>query len=94
MRQILTRHLASGIGTSALIAVLIAVTVFVVALAPRALVRLGTEELRYELSQQPPVRIDLRGTGTIGFGTSTSPSDIHRRAVADSNSTPISSSRA
>lgn len=75
MRQILTRHLASGIGTSALIAVLIAVTVFVVALAPRALVRLGTEELRYELSQQPPVRIDLRGTGTIGFGTSTSPSD-------------------
>lgn len=74
MRSILARHLASGLGTSALIAVLIAVTVFVVALAPRALVRLGTAELRYELSQEPPVQIDLRGTGSLGLA-STSPSD-------------------
>src|SRR4051812_23538583 len=57
-------HLRSGVGTSILIALLVAVTVFVVALAPRALMRLGTDELRYELGSVPASRVDLSATGS------------------------------
>jgi putative ABC transport system permease protein len=64
---LLARHLASGAGASALVALLIAAAVFAAALAPRALVRLGTDELRHELGQQSPALLDLSASGSIGI---------------------------
>jgi putative ABC transport system permease protein len=65
--RLLLIHLRSGLGTSALVALLVAATVLVVALAPRALLRLGTDELRYELRTEPAGRIDLLASGGIGI---------------------------
>jgi putative ABC transport system permease protein len=64
---LLGRHLASGAGASVLVALLIATAVLAVALAPRALVRLGTDELRHELGQQSPLLLDLSATGSLGL---------------------------
>ena len=75
-RGLLRRHLESGLGVSILVAVLVAVTVFVIALAPRAFLRLGTDELRFELSNQVPARIDLTGSGPTGLGRGTDASSI------------------
>ncbi len=66
---LLARHTASGIVGSVLVAVLVAVTVFSAALAPRALARLGSEELRHTLAEMSPVLRDLRGLGQIGLLT-------------------------
>ncbi|MEP6480269.1 MAG: hypothetical protein ABJB03_12800, partial [Rhodoglobus sp.] len=67
--RLLARHIRAGVGTSVLIGVLVAVTVFAVALAPRALLRLGTDELTFELSALPQTRIDLSGTGSLAIGS-------------------------
>jgi putative ABC transport system permease protein len=64
---LLLRHLRSGVGASLLVALLIAVSVLAVAVAPRALSRLGTAELRHELGQESPALLDLTGTGRIGI---------------------------
>jgi putative ABC transport system permease protein len=66
MRMLLT-HLRSGAATSVLVALLVAATVLVVALAPRVLQRLGTDELAYELAAEPPGRIDLVANGGAGL---------------------------
>ena len=66
---LLARHTASGITGSVLVAVLVAVTVFAAALAPRALVRLGTEELQHTLGEMSPILRDLNGLGRIGLVT-------------------------
>lgn len=63
------RHLGSGITGSLLVALLIAVAVFAVTLAPRALVRLGTAELRHEAGAESPAVLDLTGLGTLGIPT-------------------------
>jgi len=64
---LLARHTATGITGSVLVAVLVAVTVFAAAAAPRALARLGTEELQHTLGAMSPVLRDLRGLGSIGL---------------------------
>jgi putative ABC transport system permease protein len=64
---LLLRHLRSGVGASLLVALLIAASVLAVALAPRALSRLGTAELRHELGQESPALLDLTGIGRIGI---------------------------
>jgi putative ABC transport system permease protein len=63
---LLLRHAASGAGASALVALLIATSVFAVALAPRALTRLGSAELKHALSTESPALLDLTGAGRIG----------------------------
>ena len=60
-------HLRSGPGTSILVAVLVAITILVVSLAPRALAQLSTDELRYSLNELSPLRRDLGATGVFGF---------------------------
>jgi putative ABC transport system permease protein len=64
---LLLRHLRSGAAASVLVAVLVAAAVLAVALAPRALIRLGTAELRHELGDKSPALLDLSGTGRIGL---------------------------
>jgi putative ABC transport system permease protein len=65
--SLLGRHLRSGFGASVVVAIIVAVAVFAVALAPRALERLGTDELRTEFAAQSPALLDLSGTGRIGL---------------------------
>lgn len=65
--RMLADHLRAGIRTSMLVALLVTLTVFVVALVPRAFAEVATAELRYELGEQPAVQLDLRGEGRIGF---------------------------
>jgi len=60
-------HLRQGLGTSLLVALLVASTVLVVALAPRALALLGTAELRHEFAAQTPGSTDLVGEGRLGI---------------------------
>ncbi len=64
---LLSRHLGAGAVGSILVAVLIAAAVFAAAIAPRVLARLGTAELRYELSGLSPALVDLTGLGHIGI---------------------------
>lgn len=64
---LLLRHLAAARGPALLIAVLVGVAVLAVALAPRALVRLGTDELRARLSTESPLRSDLAGLGWLSL---------------------------
>ncbi|MEO7896112.1 MAG: hypothetical protein ABIR65_02335, partial [Pseudolysinimonas sp.] len=61
------RHLSSGAGASVIVAIIVAAAVFAVALAPRALERLGTAELQAEFSAQSPALFDLSGAGQIGL---------------------------
>ena len=65
--RLLVDHLRAGARTSLLVALLVTLTVFVVALVPRAFIGVATAELRYELGEQPPVQLDLRGEGRIGL---------------------------
>ena len=60
-------HLRAGIGASVLVGVLIAATVFVVALGPRAYAAVATAELRHELAAEDPQWLDLHGDGRIGL---------------------------
>lgn len=76
---LLLRHFASNVTASALVALLVFLTVFVVALAPRALAILGTEELHYELGRLSPLERDLVGVGFVGIRPPTEP----RETAAD-----------
>ena len=60
-------HLRAGLGASVLVAVLIATTVFVVALGPRAAAAVATAELRHQLAQADQQFLDLHGDGRIGL---------------------------
>ncbi len=70
---LLLRHLASDVTASVLVAILVFLTVLVVALAPRALAHLGTEELHYELARLSPLQRDLSATGELGQRPPTEP---------------------
>lgn len=73
---LLARHTASGIVGSVLVAVLVAVTVAAAALVPRALVRLGTEELQHALGEMSPVLRDINGLGHIGLVSGLDGADV------------------
>lgn len=64
---LLLRHLRAATGPAVLIAVLVGVAVLAVALAPRALVRLGTDELRARLTTESALRSDLAGLGWLSL---------------------------
>lgn len=64
---LIARHLRSGGAASVIVGIIVAVAVLAVALAPRALERLGTAELRSEFRDQTPALLDLSGTGDIGI---------------------------
>ncbi|AYF96985.1 FtsX-like permease family protein [Protaetiibacter intestinalis] len=72
---LLGTHLRSGIGADALIAVLVAITVFAAAAVPSALAALTTAQLRYAASELTAARRDLTATGPLGaqFGETTDP---------------------
>lgn len=63
---LLRRHLAGGGAVSLLLPLLVAVSVLAIALAPRALVQVATDELRDALARESPLVIDLSGTGRLG----------------------------
>ena len=65
--HLVLRHLGSGVGASLLVAALVAVTVLVVSLAPRAFVQLSTEQLRHTLGELSAVDRDLSATGLFGY---------------------------
>lgn len=85
---LLSRHLGSSVAASVLVAVLIAAAVLAVALAPRALARLGTAELRHELSGQSPALLDLTGLGTLGIPTGL-PSDASLDEIVGTSDSAI-----
>lgn len=60
-------HLRAGVGASLLVAFLVMLTVFVVALVPRAFAAVATAELHHQLSTGPPEQLNLRGDGRIGL---------------------------
>lgn len=64
--RLLGDHLRAGFRASLLVAFLVAVTVFVAALVPRAFAEVATAELRFQLGQEEAVRLDLAGEGRIG----------------------------
>src|SRR6478752_2161376 len=63
---LLRRHFSSGLRASILVALLVGVTVAGVALAPRALARLGDQELRHALTTTSATQLDLAGIGQPG----------------------------
>lgn len=63
---LLQRHLSTGARASVLVALLVGVTVAGVALAPRALARLGDRELRHALETTSATQLDLAGVGQPG----------------------------
>ena len=71
--RLLAGHLRAGLRASFLVAFLVMITVFVVAVVPRAFAAVATAELGFELSEQNPVRLDLTGEGrfTLPSGGST-----------------------
>lgn len=64
---LLLRHARRGLAASLLMAALVAVSVFAVAAAPRAVAQLGTEEVRRTVAATPPIVRDLRGVGRLGL---------------------------
>lgn len=66
---LLLRHTSTGITGSLLVALLVALAVFATAAAPRALVGLGTEELRHRITTMSPALRDLTGLGRLGLFT-------------------------
>lgn len=64
---LLLRHTSTGVTGSLLVALLVAIAVFATAAAPRALVGLGTDELRHRLGAMSPALRDLTGLGRIGL---------------------------
>lgn len=64
---LLRDHLRQGAGTSLLVALLVASTVLVVAMAPRALALLGTAELHHRFFVEPVGSADLVGQGRLGL---------------------------
>lgn len=63
---LLRRELALG-PAALLLATLAAIAVFAVALAPRALDRIGDAELRHRLDSASPLTLDITGTGRLGL---------------------------
>jgi len=72
--RLLGDHLRAGIRASLLVALLVTVTVFIVAIAPRAFAAVATDELRYLLGQEDPARLDVSGEGRIGLPAPTNAS--------------------
>jgi putative ABC transport system permease protein len=72
---LLARHLVAATGPAVLVAVLVALAVLAVALAPRAVVRLGTEEVRARLTTESPLRSDVAGLGWISLPYDTTDPD-------------------
>lgn len=70
---LLLRHFIDGVGTSLLVALLIMATVFAVAVIPRALAVLGTQELRYRVSALSPLQRDFTATSLLGSRTAEPP---------------------
>ncbi len=66
-RHLVGAHLRAGFGASVLVAFLVTLTVFVVALVPRAFAEVATAELRHQLGQEAPERLSLAGDGRIGL---------------------------
>ncbi|QNO36753.1 FtsX-like permease family protein [Protaetiibacter sp. SSC-01] len=64
---LLLRHASTGVSGSLLVGLLVALAVFATAVAPRALVALGTEELRHRLAEASPALRDITGLGRIGL---------------------------
>jgi len=64
---LLLRHARRGLVASLLMAALVAVSVFAVSAAPRAVAQLGTEEVRRTVAATPPIVRDLRGVGRLGL---------------------------
>ncbi|MBA2954632.1 FtsX-like permease family protein [Nocardioides sp. MAH-18] len=64
---LLRRHYSAGWRASLLVALLVGVTVAGVALAPRALARLGDRELRHALMTTSATELDLAGIGQLGY---------------------------
>ena len=60
---LLRRHYSHGFRASLLVALLVGVTVAGVALAPRALARLGDRELHHALDTASATQLDLTGLG-------------------------------
>ena len=65
--RLLADHLRAGFRASLLVAFLVTLTVFVVALVPRAFAEVATSELRYQLAQEQRSLLDLNGEGRIGL---------------------------
>ena len=64
--SLVLRHVRSGLAGSVLVAILVAVTVLVVSLAPRALVVLSEQQLQHTLAAIAPEELDLTGTAVFG----------------------------
>src|SRR4051812_15212374 len=60
---LLRRHFSSGFRASLLVGLLVGVAVAGVAIAPRALARLGDRELQHALATTTTTQLDLAGTG-------------------------------
>src|SRR6478752_7574540 len=67
---LLRRHYAAGLRASLLVALLVGVTVAGVSLAPRALARLGDQELQHALTTATVTELDLAGVGQPGYPAS------------------------
>jgi putative ABC transport system permease protein len=100
---LLTRHLLAAAGPALLVAVLVALSVLAVALAPRAVVQLGTEEVRARLATESPLRSDLAGLGWISLPYDTTdpdaesllgPTDDELRAIPSRLDEPLASALA
>jgi putative ABC transport system permease protein len=73
---LLLRHTSTGVTGSLLVALLVAIAVFATAVAPRALMTLGTDELQHRLGQLSPSLRDLTGLGRIGVVSGLSDPDV------------------
>ncbi len=69
---LLLRHLRSGGAVSLLLPVLVLLAVLSIALAPRALGQVATDEVQQDLAQQSPLIVDLVATGRLGIPLSES----------------------
>lgn len=67
---LLRHHFSTGFRASLLVALLVGTAVAAVALAPRALARLGDHELRHALESTSTTELDLAGTGQLGYPAS------------------------
>ena len=73
---LLGRHYSHGFRASLLVVLLVAVTVAGVAVAPRALARLGDRELRHALDTASATQLDLTGLGRLGFDQGSSAPNV------------------
>ena len=73
---LLFRHYSHGFRASLLVVLLVAVTVAGVAVAPRALARLGDRELRHALDTASATQLDLTGLGRLGFDQGSSAPNV------------------